>query len=78
MTWTESAWAVIHRLRGRASPFTADDIWDEMEAFPPEPRRLGVIVHAARRQGLIHPTGAWVPSRRLVCHHRPVREWRSA
>ncbi len=70
--WWIKNWSVARRT------FTADDLLLALESVnvhTPEHRALGGIIRTAHRDGLITPTGRYVPSSRPVSHARPCREW---
>lgn len=77
--WVTTAHRVIQELADRGEHFTADDVWELLDArqVTPthEPRALGAVLRAAKSSGLIRPTAAYLPSRRPECHGRPVRVW---
>lgn len=61
--------------------FTSADIRDLMEEkFPTlsthDDRALGAVMRKLSRNGIIHPTGRYVSSKRARNHNRPLREWR--
>lgn len=80
--WWDAALAAVRLLARRHGAFTADDVWEELDALPvdppQEPRALGAVFQAARREGLIVPTARFVPSRRPVAHRKPCRVWEVA
>lgn len=75
--WKELAYAAVLRCAETFEYFTSDDVWEALDAVPPEPRALGAIMAAARRAGAIVPTDRVTKSYRPTCHSRPVRLWRS-
>jgi len=79
--WKKLAVMAVEALSLRGKPFTADDLWDEMQVFnisTHEPRALGAIMRQAARAGQIRNTGTFVKSRRPECHQRPVAVWEAA
>lgn len=74
--WLAAAVDVVADICRRRSKFTTDDIWDRV-GEPPEPRAMGAVMRQAQRDGLCETTGSYEPSRRVECHGRPVRVWRS-
>ena len=78
--WKTTVEAVILHI-GRMRPtFTADDVWDYLEAHHKvsthEPRALGPILTSLHKARIIHPTGGYKPSRRR--HAAPIRIWTTA
>tara|TARA_R110000803_G_scaffold188813_1_gene251277 strand:- start:371 stop:703 length:333 start_codon:yes stop_codon:yes gene_type:complete len=60
--------------------FTTDEVW---ELMPPgvethDPRAMGAIMLEAAKSGLIVATDKYQPSKRAVCHRRPLRVWTAA
>jgi len=79
--WKKLAAMAVEALSLRGRPFTADDLWDEIEVFgvsTHEPRALGAIMRQAVKSGQIRNTGTFVKSRRPECHQRPIAVWEAA
>ena len=79
-TWKAKALAVVARLSRNCGEFTTDDVWEALALIGEsthEPRALGAIMQAARKQGICFPTETYIPSARTACHARPVRVWRA-
>ena len=79
--WKTHANQAIEALCRLRREFTADDVWDYLDAHqldrPDEPRALGAILRSAAHQGLIAATDRYVNSERPECHARPVKVWRA-
>jgi hypothetical protein len=84
---TPDAWRLLAedsaRWCARMRPtFTTDDVWARMVSQDPEgakvrePRALGAIMSKLHRDGVLAPTGEYVPSARPSAHRNPKREWR--
>lgn len=73
--WLHNARIAILNLARSGGTFTTDDLWATLRQ-PHEPRAMGAAIRAAVRDGIIHPTGDYRPSRRVACHGRPLRVWR--
>lgn len=77
---TESHWRMeaMHHIEFLASTgreFTADNVRQAV-GEPDHPNRWGAVFLAARRAGLIEPTGTIVPSTTASRHGAIVRVWR--
>ena len=72
--WVDTALAAIIAVDAGVA-FTTDLLWKTLPT-PPEPRAMGAVMTAARRDGLIRPTPNFAQSARPECHCRPVRIWR--
>jgi hypothetical protein len=69
--------AVIRLAKTRRS-FTTDDVWAAIQGpAGVDPRALGSIMTTAASQGVIKATGRYKPSKRVECHRRPIRIWKS-
>lgn len=72
--------SAIAELARVGQPFTAEDVWNRVPAVDGsggyDGRVLGALLKSAQTDRLIQPTGRWVESSRVVCHGRPMREWR--
>lgn len=69
----------IEQWSSQRTTFTADDLLlalAELDVHTTENRALGGVIRTAHRDGLIAPTGRYLPSTRAVSHARPCREWR--
>lgn len=75
--WLHQAVGAVQLLAGERQYFTTDDVWDLLDSAPPEPRALGAVMREQARAGLIVATDRTQKSRRVECHARPVRVWRS-
>ena len=77
--WLNAAHGIITELAFDKQRFTSDDVWAMLDKTgvpnPHEPRALGAVLKQVAKEGLIHATDDWVPSRRAVAHARPVRVW---
>ena len=73
---TTATW-VLQQTANVPEFFTTDAVWDGLEVEPTEPRALGPILMRAARKGLCEPTDQYRNSRRVQCHARPMRVWRS-
>lgn len=73
------AWALreITIMAGNGLEFTSDDI-REVVGEPDHPNRWGGVWLAARRAGVIVPTGQVRPSTTATRHGSLVRVWRAA
>lgn len=69
--WMRIAHRAVLDLHGE---FTTDDVWP---LVPPvvEPRAMGAVLQQLRRDGVITPTGRYIPSGRSENHGRPVLVW---
>lgn len=79
-TWKTEANRLMFRFAAGARPFTADDLWAELQrsgVTTHEPRALGAVFRRAARDGIITPIG-YKASTRPECHGRPVRVWVSS
>lgn len=75
--WRAAAFREISIMAGNGLEFTADDI-REVIGEPDHPNRWGGVWLAARKSGLIEPTGAVRPSTTASRHGSLVRVWRAA
>ena len=78
--WLEAAHRGIKVLAHRRQFLTSDDLWiwlQDLKIPVKEPRAMGSVMAAARRDALITPTREWMESSRSVCHGRPQRVWKS-
>lgn len=75
-TWLDRAKVAIARLAEEVDTLTGDDLWRYVEK-PAEPRAAGVVFRWARTQGLIEPTGEFVPTTQATSHASPSRVWKS-
>jgi hypothetical protein len=76
--WLEEAHLAVLWVASRGGDFTSDDVWAELSkgrSVPREPRALGAVMRALRRDGLIVPTDRYRSSSRATCHARPLRIW---
>lgn len=72
LAWALDELAVLART---GLEFTAADLMQVVGA-PDHPNRIGAAFRAARRTGLIEPTGSVVPSTAASRHGAIVRVWR--
>lgn len=77
--WKAVAYSTGLRLAQSRETFTSEDIFD---AMPPtvsthEPRAMGAVIRALKRDGIVAATDRFVTSTSLVGHGRPSRVWRS-
>lgn len=75
--WREAAERMVEHLALTQAEFNADDLWEAGLERPRESRALGGVMRAARKAGIIEPTGRYVPSRIKGCHSGPKAVWRS-
>ena len=75
--WRHEAFEAVMWVARMRPTFTADDVWDRIEAGTHEPSALGPVILRASRDGLIKPTGAYRPSRHAR-RHRDLKVWRAA
>jgi hypothetical protein len=77
-SWKRSARHIVNVWADAAVPFTADDVWETLDAIgvgmPPTPSALGPIIATAARNGTIRKTGRYVPTRHRH-RHRDLTEW---
>jgi hypothetical protein len=77
--WVKRARRAVAHVAECKPTFTADDVWDALDAeydvATHERRALGAVMRWATRRGICHPTDDYTPSRRPECHKRPVRVW---
>jgi hypothetical protein len=76
--WRAAVTRRLATLADRGEPFTADDIWaevDGLEVSTHDRRALGAIMTGAARAGRIEQVG-YARSTRAACHGRPVAVWR--
>lgn len=74
--WMARWW--IEQWSAQRKTFTADDLLIALASLnvsTSENRALGGVVRTAHRDGLIAPTGRYVPTTRPESHARPAREW---
>lgn len=76
--WWSAAYLTGVRLSKVKDSFISEDIF---EAMPPglvthEPRAMGSVMTALRKDGYIEPTGTYIKSPSPVGHSRPSRVWR--
>lgn len=67
-------------LAGERQFLTTDDVWVELERVGQtvaEPRALGAVMRDMQAKRIILPTPRYEPSKRIACHRRPIRVWRS-
>jgi len=73
--------AAIARVAAQYHEFTTDHVWQELGRMDApsthERRALGPLMQEAKIDGLITPLSQYVQSRRVVCHGRMVRLWKS-
>lgn len=78
--WKDKAREIILELARIRVEFTTDEVWGELDAAgleTREPRALGALMREAAANHFIAPTDRYRPSRRVACHGRPIRIWRS-
>lgn len=81
--WKEAARDAVRMLAASVAEFTTDDVWQAMgmpwyaSSHTTERRAMGAIMRAARREGIIAPSGEFRKSIRRICHASPKRVWRS-
>ena len=78
--WMAAAHRGIKVLAHRRQYLTSDDLWvwlQDLQIRIEEPRAMGAIMCAARKDALIKPTTTFLPSARPACHRRPQRVWQS-
>lgn len=79
--WAEAARDAILEVAGSQTDWTADDVWDLLDAggvqLPEgkDPRALGNVLGAMKREGLILKAGHSRESRRNVRNHGLVAVW---
>lgn len=73
--WKQRAAEVIERVCHERETFTADDLWDYLDA-PRTPSAIGPALLRAARDGLCEPTDTYRPTRFRQRHH-DVRVWHS-
>jgi hypothetical protein len=71
--WKLEAKRVVWALIKEGSGFTADDVWERLDAEVAEPRALGPVILAAARAGYIVDSGRMVKSRRR--HATKITVW---
>ena len=77
--WRVAALAAVRSACEKYSEFTTDDVWNILRKTeaPHEPRAMGAIMRAAVKAGICEATDEYRMSRRVACHRRPLRVWRS-
>lgn len=76
MSWRVACDAAIRRLIDEGHPFTADDVFDLVDAPARASRSaVGPRLQAAQAANLIHPTGATRTSRRVEAGGRKLKVW---
>ena len=76
--WAVRARAAVAAVARRMECFTTDDVWDELAADGVEggdPRAMGPVMNAALADEVVGTTEEMTPSRRRVCHGRPIPVW---
>lgn len=74
--WRTAAYVWLGHLP-TGTRITSTDLIDAL-GMPPSPNAVGAIMRSAATQGLIHPTGEYIPSTRPTCHAAIVRVWTAA
>lgn len=77
LEWVDVALYQARQVAKETRFFTSDAIWSRVGRHPNEPRAMGAVMRALRREGIAEPTATVLPSLRPQCHRRPVRIWRS-
>lgn len=78
--WPAMAAAAVASVARRLERFTTDDVWAEMDGDAVtggDPRRMGVIMDQAARDGICAKSDDYAKSVRRECHGRSVRVWLS-
>lgn len=74
--WEIAARAHVLRVAARQpGGFTADDVWADGLAPPPEPRALGGVMQAIAKERTIRKTGRFVATTRGSRHGAPIAVW---
>ena len=76
--WKRAATDAVRKVARMRLTFTADEVWDAIpdEFSTHEPAALGPVILAARKDGLIEPTGEYRPSKNAR-RHRDLKVWRA-
>lgn len=75
--WVEWIKAEAVRLSKLSGDITTDELWESCERndfYPKEPRAMGAAFRPCNRWRRV----GYRPSRRAVCHARPIAVWRLA
>lgn len=77
--WKTIAYETGLRLAESRATFTSEDIFDAMPntVSTHEPRAMGAVLRALKRDGIVEATDRFVTSTSLVGHGRPSRVWAS-
>lgn len=79
--WEELVRSIVIGLAEERTTWTGDDVWEALEDYVmPEglsPKRLGTVLGAMQREGLILTTNRRVKSRRKERHSGDIRVWTS-
>ncbi len=78
LRWVQLARWWVEQWSAQRRTFTSDDLLLALASLnldTAERRALGGVVRTAHRDGLIKPTGGYVPASRAEAHCRPCREW---
>ena len=79
-TWKYHARRAVVTILYEADGLTADDVWALLDEWqvprPHEPRAMGAIFVALKKDGVISPTERFVNSKRVSKHAGPTRVWR--
>jgi hypothetical protein len=77
--WKTAAYETGLQLAGSRETLTSNDIFDAMPdtVNTHEPRAMGAVLRALKRDGILEATDRFVTSTSLVAHGRPTRVWRS-
>jgi len=79
--WRRQGWLAAVELAKRQAEICSFDIWALLGAWgvepPPEPRAMGSLLTELRRDGVLAPTGRYLPSPRPEQHRQPCQVWRS-
>lgn len=82
--WLDAAVEAVKKLALSRPKITSDDVWALLQEQKPgashafDGRTMGAAFAIAAQRGYVYATDRTVPSRRPVCHRRPIRVWVSA
>lgn len=78
--WRRMAGRAVRYISRTWPTFTTDQVWAVLDEHTNlkthNPRALGAVMLAAKKEGLIESLDEWRTSARPACHGRPVRVWR--
>jgi hypothetical protein len=78
--WKKRFRSIVKHMAALRRPFTSAEVMDKLAEYFPhvkthELRAAGGLMVRLQKEGVIRPTGRYVPSKRKKSHCRPMREW---